>query len=829
MKLPDLPIIEITEAVNRELAASGMLVVTAPPGAGKSTVLPLSLLGDGAFGTEAHGKILMLEPRRLAAKQVAHRMANLLGERVGDTVGYRIRHENKVSARTKIEVLTEGVLTRMLIDDPTLEGVDTVIFDEVHERSLQSDLALALTRESRRLVRPDLRILLMSATIDAGALCEALSNDVAGRVKCLESKGRMFPVRIVREEMEVGTAIMRALREEKGDMLVFLPGEYEIRMWPERLSALEDVAVCPLYSNLPAEEQTRALFPSLDGKRKIVLATSIAETSLTIEGIRIVIDSGLCRRPVTDQRTGLSHLQTEQISLDMADQRAGRAGRLEEGVCYRLWSLATEHRMAAMRQPEIEEADLSGLYLSVLAWGEQHPERLPWLTTPPAGHLAAALTMLEKLHAVGAKGLTSVGQQMAQLPCHPRIAAMLLAAKRGADSAAETHVAAQYAAILEDKDPMPQVNTADLSLRLEAIRKQPRLQQSVKRYEAILQGNQPVADGAVLPKGGHNTSLMAAFPERIAVRVGPGVYQLASGGRARLMEDDPLAAEKWLVVPSMDAKSGRIFLAAALSEDAVKTAASEQETIEYDAKGNKMQAWKELRIGSIVLSRTPMAETSALRKKAYTALAELVKKSGVQMLEWNEKAWGLQQRIGFAAKWHPEMNFPSVTDEDIYASADEWLELYLPSPFGVLSKVDMEEVVMSRLTYEQQQALERWAPTHITVPTGSCIRLDYRMGADYPVLKVRLQECFGLLDTPTVDEGRCPVLMELLSPGFKPIQLTRDLASFWSGTYFEVKKELKRRYPKHAWPDDPLSSLPVRGVLRSGQQPANHNQSKSNN
>ncbi len=862
-----LPVMEIADAVNRALAAEACLVVTAPPGAGKSTVLPLTILAG-----MTRGKILMLEPRRLAARQIAERMAALLGEPVGRTVGYRIRFESRESAATRIEVLTEGILTRMLVDDPALEGVGVVIFDEFHERSLASDVALALTRESQQLLRPDLRILIMSATIDTESICNALGAPL------IESAGRMFPVEI-RYTPEEATAldvaeriahwVRRALRDHDGDVLAFLPGEAEIRRCAELLEGIPGQAgndglgqagnddepsslsfrpqsrnlttqIYPLYGMLSNAEQRAAIAPSGPGERKVVLATPIAETSLTIEGVRVVVDGGFCRRLVFDPQNALSRLETVRISRDMADQRSGRAGRVAPGVCYRLWSRATDARLAATRTPEILEADLAGTVLDAAAWGEAHPERLAWLTPPPPAHLAQASRLLELLGAVDPDGrITRHGRALAALPCHPRIAQMLL---RAADPA-EKALAADIAALLEEKDPLAAAtDDAALTTRLDALQREGtgaggrnterregrwgRIARIADQYRQLGARLSPAARGAeppVCPAEPYLVGRLLAFayPERVAKTRsdGPGRFQLATGELAAVDAQDALAACDWLAVASVSVRPGgvgRIWLAAPLDPADIPELVRTRDRVAWDSKAGAALAQRERRIGSLLVDARPLSE--GVREALTRVICEAAQKEGRSMLDFSDEVGNLQRRVAAVAAWRPGLELPDLSTEAVLRTAPQWLPPFVGRATTVaeLKKIDLCAALWSLLDYGQQQAVERLAPTHVTVPTGSRIRLEYRQGAEAPVLRVRLQECFGLLDTPRVDDGRRPVLMELLSPGFKPVQLTSDLRSFWSGTYFEVRAELRRRYPRHAWPDDPLAAEAVRGVKRKG-------------
>lgn len=860
----DLPAYSIAADVNRRLQESACLVVTAPPGAGKSTVLPLTILegmgrgpGEGGFfGTSGvsgtsrvsgssgfsgtSGKILMLEPRRLAARAVAERMAEMLGENVGETVGYRVRFESRVSAATRILVVTEGILTRMLIDDPTLDGVDVVIFDEFHERSIHSDVSLALTREAQQLLRSDLRIVIMSATIDATAICRALASDDGQPASLVESEGRMFPVEVhhaaetaTAEDCaeRVAAAIREAVVQHKGDVLAFLPGEGEIRRCGEILgnSLGDHTVLAPLYGNLSLAEQRRAIAPSPDGVRKIVLATNIAETSLTIEGVRIVVDSGLCRTMVFDPQSSLSRLQTVRISRDMATQRSGRAGRVAAGVCFRLWTMATEHRMDEQRTAEILTADLAPMVLDIAAWGESRVERLPWLTPPPRVAVAEAQKLLTSLGALREGKITPRGRELTKLPTHPRIGEMLLSDS----SASAKALAADVAALLEERDPMASSQAgeqggaadADLTLRLELLRRSRkrfvRIARAAEQYRRILHVEE---DNAAPDPYAVGALLAAAYPERVAKAHadGCGRFVLASGDQVRVEQSDLLAAYDWLAVAAYNANSGRIFLAAPVHPESLTPLLYYKDNISYDFKQGRVVARREERIGGLVVQSKPLNDVP--REEILAMLCEAARKRGESMFDFAaDGVVALQNRVAAVRTWRAELDFPDLSTAAVLERVEEWLPYYVERPTDDLKRLDLTAALTGLLSYDQQQALDRLAPTHITVPTGSRIRLEYRPAASVnaegapvaqPVLRVRLQECFGLLDTPRVDDGRQPVLMELLSPGFKPVQLTQDLRSFWTGTYFDVRKELRRRYPKHHWPDNPLEADPVRGVKR---------------
>lgn len=837
-----LPAAQIALDINKALEKHNSVVVTAPPGAGKSTLLPLTImagLNNSANGpsnasktSSCTGKVLMLEPRRLAARQIAERMAHMIGEPVGQTVGYRVRFENKVSSQTRIEVLTEGILTRMLVDDATLEGVDVVVFDEFHERSINSDLALALIRQTQQIIRPDIKIVIMSATIDASRICNLL------KAPLIESEGRMFDVDIKyananadRRDISqmAASATIEAHNRHKGDILVFLPGQGEIERCQQLLgSALLPTSVIPLYGNLPPQQQYKAIAPSRDGERKVVLATPIAETSLTIEGVRVVVDSGLCRQMMFDARTGLSHLETVRISMDMATQRSGRAGRVAEGICYRLWTKASEHLMGEQRKPEIEEADLAPMLLEIAAFGENDVKALPWLTMPPQSNVVKAHSLLISLGAIDEKGcITTLGKRMAALPCHPRIARMILQAS---DQLLKG-VACDIAAILEEKDPMSESARTDLGLRITTLRQARRNKQTDKwqriaqiaaeyrRMAHVAEDNNDVAPTDI------GMLVAYAYPERIAMSIDNiGGYRLASGANVKLEQNDSQAGHKWLAIASLNNAStaaGRIFMAAPLNPDDLDDSIiTERDNISWDSKQGCVLMQTERRIGKLTISSKPIH--NAVAEDVVNIICEAVKKDGMSMLDWsNAEVTRLQNRVAQVAAWHPELNIPDISTEHLTANAKDWLPLYIDegghikSTAAELKKLKLAEILWNSISYETQLEINRLAPTHIAVPTGSHIRIEYRHGAEAPVLSVRLQECFGMKRTPCIDDGRQPLLMELLSPGFKPVQLTQDLESFWQATYFEVRKELRRRYPKHYWPENPLEAEAVMGVKKS--------------
>lgn len=806
--LNELPVGAVTADVDRALCEGTRLVVTAPPGSGKSTLLPLTIargMGDTA------GRIVMLEPRRAAARQIAMRMAAMLGEKVGQTVGYRMRLESRVSAATRIEVVTEGVMERMLIDDPTLDGVGCVVFDEFHERSLTADLCLALTLEAQSVIRDDLRLVIMSATIDAEDLCRRLDAPL------VTAEGRMFNVEIKNLEdtdarncaEDVAAGVRRAWREQPGNILAFLPGQAEILRCADELRAtLPDALVMPLYGLMAPQEQYRALEYSPEGQRKIVLATPIAETSLTIGGITAVVDSGLCRAVRFNAATGLSRLETQRISMDMAAQRAGRAGRLSAGVCYRLFTRATEHRMDVARKPEIEDADLAGMMLEIAAWGGAHAEELPWITPPQPGHIAQAVRVLTLLGALDENGkITPRGRRMAALPCHPRIANMLVTAATPGLRA----LAADIAAVLEEKDPVKDDDDADLNTRIALLRQQRRSGNVGGRWARIdAVSRQYCRLVHVQPDSGPVTAedtgmlVAGAYPERVAMQTAAGTYRLPSGETVTLSEADTLNASPFLAVASM---GRRIFLSSPVTRDVLEGLAHWVENLSWNSREGRVIARNELRLGVLVIDSKPI--DSPDRSLIAATIARAAVKEGRTMFDFGDDVQRLQRRIAVVGTWHPEMELPDVTTDTLLATAEEWLPMYLGRATTVteLRKIDLCEVIKGIVGYDVMERVDRIAPTHLRLPGGRNARIDYRAGTDLPVVSARLQDCLGMLDTPRLDNGTRPVLMELLSPGFKPVQLTTDLRGFWTTTYFEVRKELRRRYPKHRWPDDPLAPV----------------------
>lgn len=813
----DLPVTEIISQVQEQLSLNNTLIVNAPPGAGKSTLLPLALLNQPWLNGK---KIIMLEPRRLAAKTIALRMSSLIDDEVGQTIGYKIRFENKTSSKTQIEVVTEGILTRMLQSDNALEDAGLIIFDEFHERSLHADLALALCREAQQVLRPDLRIMVMSATLNMPQLTALLNAPVA------VSEGKLFPVEVIYAANDADDTLLpeltartvaKAVNEQEGDVLVFLPGEGDIKKCEEILKdQLEGFAIHSLYGMLPPGEQFAAIMPNKYGKRKIVLATSIAETSLTIEGIRIVVDSGFGKTSRFDIKSGLSKLETLRISKDSADQRAGRAGRLSSGVCYRMWTKATHERLAAHRIPEIMEADLASLVLDMAQWGVDDIQKLTWLTPPPKAALAQAADTLRQLNALEKNKITDHGKQIHRMACHPRIAHMLLMA----GDVKTKQLATDIAALLEERDPLPKDSGIDINLRIEALRRGRTHRSLGNRFNRIEKGassyrrmlNVEEENG---PVDVYETGLLLAYayPERIAsARPGNNAqFQLANGKIAAAGHKDDLAHESWLAVAHMDLRDGlgKIFLAAPLNPKDLLSMVKELEVVTWDTRKGGLIASKDLRIGNIVLQSKPLQNIS--EELVTDAIAEAIKNEGLSLLNFDEGMEQLQSRILSLREWNKEANWPDVATELLLETNKTWLGPYYKNCKRAedLKKIDLSEALYHSLEWSLQQQLNELAPAKLEVPSGSKINIKYFANGAAPVLAVRLQEVFGLADTPTLNNGKTKVVMHLLSPGYKPVQVTSDLASFWNNLYFEVKKELQRRYPKHSWPEDPWKAIPV--------------------
>ncbi len=814
------PVLDVIPELKRALVNGRIAILQALPGAGKSTILPLQLLEEPWLEGK---KIIMLEPRRLAARSVAERMANLREEKIGDTIGYRVRFDTKVGPHAKIEVVTEGILTRMIQSDSTLEEVGLLIFDEFHERSLHADLALALSLQLQKLVRDDLRILIMSATLEAEQLSSLLSD-----APVITSVGKQFPVEVKYSAVESDThisirmtqAIRKAMREDAGDILAFLPGAGEIRRTQQLLEEeATGIMIHPLYGDLPFRQQQEAILPRADGKRKVVLATSIAETSLTIEGIRVVIDSGLSRVPRFDPRSGLTRLETVRLTKDAADQRAGRAGRLGPGICYRLWTEAIHRNLIAQRKPEILEADLAPMLLELAQWGLKDVQELTWITTPPAGAVSQARELLKQLGAIDERGITARGKNMLRLPTHPRISHMLSIAR------SEKALAPDVAALLEERDPLTKESGADLSLRIEVLRKW-RKGEKVFADKAVLERIERLAANwrklLDVPADNNHPAhfdvgklVIAAYPERIARQQSKqsDYYTLANGRVAKLPSHDPLMHETWICATQLDAgqKEGKIFLAAPLDENDLMELAVTSETVRWDEDRAMVTASREKRVGNLLLESRPVQ--NMMEDEKNKVIFSIVRQEGLKMLGWSDECKVLQARIQSIKLWRPEEEWPDLSEVQLLKTMEVWLSHYLTSIYkrSELEKLDLKTILLGFLSWSQQSKLESLAPSRIAVPSGNMISLQYFQDGSPPVMEVRLQEMFGLLETPAVNEGRTKILLHLLSPGYKPVQVTQDLGSFWQTTYHDVRKELRMRYPRHSWPEDPWTAVAVRG------------------
>ncbi len=818
----DLPIEPLIPEILGALAAAPNLVLEAPPGAGKTTRVPLALLDADWV---KRGKIIVLEPRRLAARGAAARMAAMLGEEVGERVGYRVRLDRKVGPKTRIEVVTTGLFLRQLQGDPELPGVAAIMFDEFHERTIEGDMALAFALEAQAGLRPDLRLVVMSATLDG----ESVAQRIPG-ARRLRSEGRAFPVETrhlgddpqARLEDRMASAIRRALAEESGDILAFLPGTAEIRRTQDRLADESRAVVLPLYGDLPLPEQDKAIRRDPQGRRKVILATSIAETSLTIEGVRVVVDSGLRRSPRFDPASGMSRLITVKASLAATAQRRGRAGRTAPGVCYRLWSAASERALPAFDAPEIEAADLAPLALELAVWGITDPAALVLMTPPPVAALAQARTLLRQLEAIDAGNLaTPHGRRMAELGVHPRLAHMMVRAEERSLG----DLACDIAATLSERDILKgRASDADLRHRVQLLRgesgdsaldrnQRARIRQSAVDWRRQL----GVKKGAASSIAQCGQVLALAYPDRLAQRRGGqaqglGQFRLSNGRGAMLPAHDPLAAEDFLAVGSLDgeAREARIFLAAPIAlaeiEEDFAGAIEDRDVLAWNPRAEMVEAKRERRLWSLVLEEKPLKNPPPAQVSA--AMIEGVRAMGLTALPWTDNARNLQARIAFLRKL--DDSWPDLSDDALLASLEEWLAPYLAGMTrrAHLASLDLMDALLSQLDWKQRQALDALAPTHLTVPSGSRVPLDYRSG-DVPVLAVRLQEMFGATDTPVIAGGKVQVLLHLLSPARRPVQVTRDLKSFWASSYRAVKADLRGQYPKHYWPDDPLQAEPT--------------------
>lgn len=817
------PVAEVLPDLLQSLCNHPRLVLEAPPGAGKTTQVPLALL-DAAWLSGQ--KILMLEPRRVAARAAAMFMAQQLGEAVGETVGYRIRFEQKVSARTRIEVVTEGILTRLIQDDPMLEGVGAIVFDEFHERHLAADLGLALALDVQASVRDDLRIVLMSATLDGEWLAQWLD---APRIS---SAGRSFPVNISHFparrdealEVQLKRAVELTLRQHVGDVLVFLPGLREIRRAESALHMLDvpDVEILSLHGELPVEQQARVLQPAPDGRRRVVLATNVAESSLTLPGVRVVIDSGLAREPRYDPNSGFSRLEVVRIAQASADQRAGRAGRVAAGHCYRLWP--ESERLAPQRRAEIQQVELAGLALELAAWGS---DALRFVDAPPSGALAAARDLLQQLGALDAQhAITAHGRALLALGTHPRLAAMLLVAQ-GDEARA---LACDLAALLEARDPLQRRSDA-LAERWQALAAFRRgqtpadasgsalaaIDQAAKQWRRRIRLQSPPP--AHVPSHALGDVLVHAFPDRIAHKQ-PGQmlrYQLSNGRRLRLHEESLLQGEPWLVASELrfEARDALLLRGVALDENHLRTAFAndfrEGDEVRWDAEKRALVAERISRFAGIVLDSRPAGKVDPAL--ATPALLSAVATLGLDVLPWDEHD-DLLPRIACLRHWMPELALPDFSASALLATLEDWLAPILAGKtrLDAIQSQELHQALANRLDWQTRHRIDQLAPSRITVPSGLARAIRYLPGDEKnhepeAVLAVKLQELFGLGQTPYICDGRIPLTLHLLSPAQRPLQVTRDLKSFWENTYPEVKKEMKGRYPKHPWPDDPWNAV----------------------
>jgi len=817
MPSPTFPITPLLPDIVRSLSDHPRLVLEAPPGAGKTTQVPLALLDEPWLQGR---KIVMLEPRRVAARAAAGFMAKQRGEAVGGTVGYRIRFENKIGPDTRIEVVTEGILTRMIQDDPMLESVGAILFDEFHERHLAGDLGLALALDVQAQLREDLRIVVMSATLDGEKLARFLD---APR---LSSEGRGFPVQVAhfparRDEptdVQARRAIEQAVQAHPGDVLVFLPGQREIARVATMLAdALpQDIVVLALHGELPVEKQSEALQPDPQGRRRVVLATNVAESSVTLPGVRVVVDSGQAREPSYDPNSGFSRLEVTTISQASADQRAGRAGRVAEGWAYRLWPQS--QRLDPQRRPEIALVELGALALELAAWGS---DDLRFVDAPPPGAMNAARDLLRRLGALTAtNAITPLGKRMLALGTHPRLAAMLLSAGEGEDRA----LACDLAALVEARDPLRMGGDA-LAARWRALAafRSGRASQDANRSglaaieAAAKQWRRRVRENAAPPSSveAHRLGdvLMHAFPDRIGFQHPQDArrYLLANGRSARLFDDSAMVGEPWIVVSELrhEARDALVQRAAPLDERRLRRDFADrfvtEDTVRWDASRRALSAQRESRFDQIVFDARPAGRVDPVLAAA--ALTDAVRDLGLDALPWPESLQQWRERVRCLREWMPDLGLPDLSDAALVATLDTWLKPAFAGKtrLDALGEDDLANALKSGLDWSLRQRIDALAPTRITVPSGMERRIEYAHGQP-PVLAVKLQELFGLADTPRVADGRVPVLLHLLSPGGKPLQVTSDLRNFWNSTYAEVKKEMKGRYPKHPWPDDPWSA-----------------------
>lgn len=825
-----LPIDDVLPAILAGFAAGQPVVIQAPPGAGKTTCVPLALLHSEWL---AGARVVMLEPRRLAARAAARRMASLLGEDVGATVGFRVRGETRISVGTRIEVVTEGILTRMLQRDPTLEGVGAILFDEFHERSIHADIGLALAVRTRALVRDDLRIGVMSATLDAAAVTAVL-----GDARVVTSRGRAYAVEVrhvtpragVRIEAAMATVIRDALARDEGSVLAFLPGAAEIRRTADLLdeSLAGRAEVLPLFGDLPAAAQDQAIAPAARGRPKVVLATSIAETSLTIDGVTVVVDSGLARVPRFSARTGMTRLETTRVSRASAVQRAGRAGRTSPGICYQLWDASDDAQLRERNTPEILDGDLASLALDLALAGVLDAAELSWVDPPPPGALARAREMLRLLGAIdGQHAITSHGASMARFGMHPRLAHMIV---RGTAMGLGA-TACVVAALLDERDVLrrdPQQGDADLRTRVALIanarsgnaQADDHLVRRVRDQAAAWRRIARVEDAAADPaRTGELVAL--AYPERVARRRGAtgARFLMRNGSGVSLQRDGALARSEFLAVAEVDGRlpESGIYLAAPLGPADVETLFSddivESVRVEWDAGPGSLVAWRRRTLGALTLGESRQRVDDD-ELAAATMIAAIRRDDGLRLV-WSDRATSLVQRVAFAATLGG--SWPDLSPSALHDTMDGWLSphLHRARRRDDVERLDLAALLLERLSWEQRRALEELAPTHVVVPTGSRIPVDYG-DPSAPALSVRLQELFGLADTPRVGNGLMAVTLHLLSPAHRPVQVTRDLAGFWRSAYFEVRKDLRARYPRHAWPEDPMSALPTKRAKPRG-------------
>ncbi|WP_426125852.1 ATP-dependent helicase HrpB [Pararhizobium sp. PWRC1-1] len=808
--LPDLPVKAILPVLGEALAQAPAVVLSAPPGAGKTTLVPLFLLDQPWRGD---GRIILLEPRRLAARAAAGRMASLLGESVGDTVGYRMRLDSRISARTRIEVVTEGVFARMLLDDPELPGIAAVLFDEFHERSLDADFGLALALDVQQALRDDLKLIVMSATLDVERVAELL-----GGAPVIESQGRSFQVDVryrerastERVEDAVTRAIVEAHREETGSILAFLPGQAEITRTVERLSGRfgAETIITPLFGNLSQKEQDAAIRPAAAGTRKIVLATSIAETSITIDGVRIIIDSGLQRLPAFEASTGITRLETVRVSRASADQRAGRAGRTEPGIAIRLWHQGQTAALPAFTPPQILSSDLSGLVLDLAHWGVTDPAGLAFLDPPPVTTWQEAKALLVQLGALDTNGtLTARGKQIRQLALPPRLAAMAVSAA-GDGQATE---ACLLAVVLTEQGLGG--SSIDLEDRLRRFKSERGdradasrglARRMAKGLSAARDSSDPVQPGILL---------MRAFPDRIALqRGGRGRFVMANGRGAELPETERLAGASMLVIADLTGRAGgqRILAAAEISRADVEAhmphAIVQEDQTFFDKPSRQVRARRVTRLGAIIFDETPLGKPKG--EPAARALADGVRQLGLAVLPFSREAAQLRDRVGFLYRTLGEP-WPDMSDDSLLSRLDEWFVPFQRDTRGIddINAGSLWEGLQSLVPHEVARDLARLAPTHFEAPTGQ--RHPIRYDGDEPVLSIRVQELFGLKTHPSIGGGRLPLLLELISPGHKPMQTTRDLPGFWAGSWKDVRADMRGRYPKHPWPEDPANAPPT--------------------